>query len=85
MSFLYAILKILVASIVFVVTFVVFIVATASYLPRLSGANYYDHGCFDGVTNLVLEIGYDKAKRFEAAARDRCKRSVTKLRKDGYL
>lgn len=79
------ILKVLTALIVFMVTTVVFMLITASYLPRLNGANYYDHGCFDGVTNLMMEVGVDKVKVQEVEARKRCAATTLKLREKGYL
>lgn len=85
MKLITTILKLLTASIVFMVTLIVFMFTTLSYLPRLSGANYYDHGCFDGVTNLMMEVGVNKAKDQEAKARARCDSTTKKLREKGYL
>lgn len=83
--------KLLVSGIIFLVLSIVFMFCTASYLPRLSGANYYDHGCFDGVTNLMMEFRYsknwneEKFNQFEKEARKKCNNTVNKLKTDGYI
>lgn len=78
-------LKLLTASIVFMVTAIVFMFTTVSYLPRLGGANYYDHGCFDGVTNLLIQLEYSKLVDKEKIARERCNNATKKLKDKGYL
>ena len=90
MKLLGGLTKFMVAGIIFMVVAVVFMFTTMSYLPRLSGANYYDHGCFDGVTHMRMEFLYNKVDRpeytkFEEEARKHCNNAVEKLKKDGYL
>lgn len=85
MKIISIVLKIFTTLIVFMLTTIVFMFTTAMYLPRLNGANYYNHGCFDGVTNLMMEVGIDKIKNQEKLARAHCDKSVKKLEEKGYL
>lgn len=85
MKLIIIILKLLSTAIVFMVTGIVFMFATASYLPRVIGANYYDHGCFDGVTYLMLELEEDNIKDKESIARAQCEATTKKLKEKGYL
>lgn len=90
MKLLTLLLKLLVAGILFFTLSIVFMISTVTYLPRLHGANYYDHGCFDGVTNLMMEFRYNNKwendfQIFEDQARKYCDSTVKQLNKDGYL
>lgn len=77
-------LKLLTATIVFMVVATIFMATTASYLPRLSGANYYDSGCYDGVTYTMVS-NKELNEKTVAHARVLCKLTADKLRKQGYL
>lgn len=80
------VLKLLTASIVFMITLIVFMLITSSYLPRLGGSNYYHMGCMHGISSLRMEIGVNKTKEEQVlAAQQHCKMSTTKLNKTGYL
>jgi hypothetical protein len=90
MKLILSLIKLATLSIVVLVLSIIFMFATISYLPRLNGVNYYDHGCFDGVTNLRMQFLYNNVDKkeyikYEEQARKDCELNVKKLKEKGYL
>lgn len=84
MKIILLLFKFMIAAIIFFVTASIFMATAAIFIPRLYGANYYDAGCFDGVTFMMMQYTpFDHEK--EIAARLSCSRLVNKLKTKGHI